>query len=186
MKPLFFAKQSEFRKWLKENHKKETEVLVGYYKVASGKPSITWSQSVDEALCFGWIDGVRRSIDSESYYNRFTPRRPNSNWSAINIKKVEMLIENGLMQPAGLEAFNKRKEEKSKVYSFENEAKKLPPQYEKQFKVNKKAWEYYTSQAPSYQKMVAHWINSAKQEKTRLTRLEKAITESEKQKRIWS
>lgn len=185
MKPLFFAKQSEFRKWLKENHKKETEVLVGYYKVASGKPSITWSQSVDEALCFGWIDGVRRSIDSESYYNRFTPRRPNSNWSAINIKKVEMLIENGLMQPAGLEVFNKRKEEKSKVYSFENESKKLPPQYEKQFKVNKKAWEFYASQAPSYQKMVVHWILSAKQEKTRLTRLEKAITESEKQKRIW-
>jgi len=186
MKPLFFAKQKEFRKWLKENHKKATEVLVGYYKVASGKPSITWSQSVDEALCFGWIDGVRRSIDSESYYNRFTPRRPNSNWSAINIKKVEMLIENGLMQSAGLEAFNKRKEEKSKVYSFENEAKKLPPPYEKQFKANKKAWEYYTSQAPSYQKMVAHWIISAKQEKTRLSRLEKAIAESEKQKRIWS
>ena len=105
MPHTFFAKQSGFRNWLKKNHRKETELIVGFYKVGSGKPSITWSQSVDEALCFGWIDGVRTSIDKESYQIRFTPRKPTSIWSAINIKKVEVLTKQGLMQPAGLASF---------------------------------------------------------------------------------
>src|SRR6187399_2509439 len=131
MKPTFFAKQSEFRKWLMKHHKKETELLVGFYKVGSGKPSITWPQSVDEALCFGWIDGVRTSIDKDSYQIRFTKRKPGSIWSAINIKKIETLTKQGLMQPAGLAAFEKRTAAKSAIYSHENEAATLTKEFEK-------------------------------------------------------
>ena len=185
MKPIFFSSQLEFRKWLEKNHKKETELLVGYYKVGSGKPSMNWSQSVDEALCFGWIDGIRRSIDKESYCIRFTPRKLSSNWSAVNIKKVETLIKQQLMRQAGLEAFSHRKKEKSKIYSFENGAKKFTDSFESKFKLNKKAWDFFNSQPPSYQKMVIHWIMSAKQESTQLSRLEKTITESKKQKRLF-
>src|SRR6478735_2031721 len=107
MTPTFFATQSDFRKWLQKNHKTETELNVGFYKVGSGKPSMTWSQSVDEALCFGWIDGVRKSIDADSYQIRFTPRKASSIWSAVNVKKVEELTKQGLMQPAGIAAFEK-------------------------------------------------------------------------------
>ena len=114
--PTFFARQSDFRKWLQKNHKKETELLVGFHKVGSGKPSMTWSQAVDEALCFGWIDGVRKSIDKDSYQIRFTQRKSTSIWSAINIKKIEELTKQGLMQPAGLASFEKRTESKSKQY----------------------------------------------------------------------
>jgi uncharacterized protein YdeI (YjbR/CyaY-like superfamily) len=182
--PKFFAKQSDFRKWLVKNHKKETELLVGFYKVGSSKPSMTWPQSVDEALCFGWIDGVRRNIDEESYSIRFTPRKPTSIWSAINIKKVADLTEKGLMMPPGLAAFEKRKEHRSRIYAYENEPVKLYPEFEKKFKANKKAWAFFTTQAPSYQKTIVHWIMRAKQESTRLKRIEQAITESEKQKRM--
>lgn len=126
MKPKFFRNQSEFRKWLEENHDKETELIVGFYKVDSGKHNMTWSQSVDEAICFGWIDGVRRSIDSESYCIRFTPRRPTGIWSAVNIRKVEELTKKGLMHPAGIAAFQRLNPEKSKIYSFESGEKTLP------------------------------------------------------------
>ena len=143
MPPIFFANQSGFRSWLKKSHKKETELIVGFYKVDSGKPSMTWSQSVDEALCFGWIDGVRTSIDKDSYQIRFTPRKPTSIWSAINIKKVEALTKQGLMQPAGLAAFEKRTAERSKVYAFENEEMDFTAAYTKQFKANKSAWKYF-------------------------------------------
>jgi uncharacterized protein YdeI (YjbR/CyaY-like superfamily) len=183
MQPIFFSNPSEFRKWLEENHKKETEVFVGYYKVSSGKPSMTWSQSVDEALCFGWIDGIRRSIDKDSYCNRFTPRKKNSTWSDINIKKVEQLSKLGLMKPAGLAAFNNRKEDNSRIYSFENDAKELPDSFEKIFKKNNKGWDFFSSQSPSYQKTAIHWILSAKQEVTQLSRLNILIIESEKRKR---
>jgi uncharacterized protein YdeI (YjbR/CyaY-like superfamily) len=179
MIPTFFPNQSDFRKWLKQNHKKETELLVGFYKIGRGKPSMTWPQSVDEALCFGWIDGVRKSIDRESYCIRFTPRKSTSIWSAVNIKKVEELTKKGLMQPAGLVSFEKRKEGKSGIYSYEKEATKLAETYEKKFKANKKAWAFFTSLAPSYQKLGIHRVMDAKQEKTQLSRLEKLITESE-------
>src|SRR5687768_13312413 len=128
MEPIFFAKPSDFRKWLKANHKKETELLVGFYKVSSGIPSITWSESVDEALCFGWIDGVRKSIDKDSYQIRFTRRKPTSVWSAVNIKKIEELTKQGRMQPAGIESFKNRTQEKSGIYTYENEEAKLSPQ----------------------------------------------------------
>jgi uncharacterized protein YdeI (YjbR/CyaY-like superfamily) len=178
MAPVFFSKPSDFRKWLKKNHKKEIEFLVGFYKVGSGKPSMTWSQSVDEALCFGWIDGVRTSIDKDRYQIRFTPRKSSSIWSAVNIKKIEVLTKKGLMQSAGLESFEKRKEDRSKIYSHENEETRLEPKFEKQFKANKKAWEYFQSLAPSYRKPATRWVMSAKQETTRIKRLNELIADS--------
>jgi uncharacterized protein YdeI (YjbR/CyaY-like superfamily) len=183
--PAFFKDQSGFRKWLVKNHKKERELLVGFYKKQSGKANMTWSQSVDEALCFGWIDGVRRSIDRDSYCIRFTPRRPDSSWSTININKVEELMKQGLMQPAGLDIYRKRKKEKTSVASYESEVKKLDKKMEDEFRANITAWGYFTRQAPSYQRMIIHWILSAKQEKTRMSRLEKAIIDSEKQRRMF-
>ncbi|MEK6782335.1 MAG: YdeI/OmpD-associated family protein [Bacteroidota bacterium] len=184
MTPIFFANQLGFRNWLVKNHKKETELLVGFYKKDSGKQNMTWSESVDQALCFGWIDGVRRTIDADGYCIRFTPRKPNSNWSAINIAKVKELTRQGLMQPTGSEAFQHRKAEKSEVYSFEANSKKLAPKFEKKFKASKLAWNFFINQAPSYQKIITHWIMSGKLEETQVRRLEKTIRESEKQKRL--
>lgn len=184
MDATFFPTPEKFRKWLEKNHDKKTEVFVGYYKVATGKPTLTWSQSVDVALCFGWIDGIKRSIDEESYCLRFTPRKPKSIWSAINIKKVEELRKAGLMTEAGEKAFGYRTESRMNVYSHEKESVGLDPKYEKQFKKNKAAWKFFQDQAPSYKKVIIHWINSAKQEKTQVSRLEKVIKTSEGQKRI--
>jgi len=184
MTPIFFPTSSQFRKWLQKHHKKETELLVGFYKVSSGKPSMSWSESVDQALCFGWIDGVRKSVDAESYTIRFTPRKSSSIWSAINIKKVEELTRAGLMTAEGTKAFGLRTENRSRVYSHENETVSLDRKYERQFKANKVAWTFFTGQAPSYKKVATHWIMSAKQAKTRLSRLEKVIKTSEEQKRI--
>jgi uncharacterized protein YdeI (YjbR/CyaY-like superfamily) len=179
MTAIFFPTQSDFRRWLEMNHHKETELLVGFYKVGSGKPSITWSQSVDEALCFGWIDGVRRSIDGESYSIRFTPRKPKSIWSAVNIRKVEELTQQGLMQPEGIAAFEKREASKSKIYAYENEPVKLSDEFERQFKANEKAWVFFNAQAAYYKKRAINWVMSAKQEATKLSRLEKLIIISE-------
>ena len=179
MAPKFFATQKEFRKWLEKNHTKETELLVGFYKVDSGKPSITWSQAVDEALCFGWIDGVRKSIDNESYQIRFTPRKPTSIWSAVNIRKIEELTKQGLMHPAGTASFKNRKEYRSRIYSFENEEVEFSPSLEKKFKANKIAWRYFQSLAQSYRKTSKHWVMSAKQETTREKRLNELIRDSE-------
>ena len=185
MKPTFFAKQSDFRNWLKKHHKKETALLVGFYKVDSGKKSMTWSQSVDEALCFGWIDGVRKSIDKDSYQIRFTQRKPTSNWSAVNIQKIELLTKQGLMQPAGLASFENRKENKSKIYSYENEEVEFSPDFKKQFKANKKAWDYFQSLAASYRKPSTNWVMSAKQETTKLKRLNELIADSQAGTNKW-
>lgn len=184
MKARFFTTPTEFRKWLEKHHKKETKLIVGFYKVGTGKSSITWPQSVDQALCFGWIDGVRRSIDDESYSIRFTPRSSTSIWSTINIKKIEELKKAGLMTLEGQKAFDLRKEDKSGIYSHEKESFKLHHNYEKQFKMNKPAWNFFNKQTPSYKKVIVHWIMSAKQEKTRVSRLEKAIKTSEQQLRM--
>lgn len=185
MTPIFFAKPSDFRKWLKKYNQKETELLVGFYKVGSGKPSMTWSQSVDEALCFGWIDGVRTSIDNESYQIRFTPRKPSSIWSAVNIKKIEELTKLGLMQPAGLSSFEQRTEKKSKIYSYENDEVKFTTAFEKQFKANKKAWDYFKTLASSYKKVSTNWVMSAKQEATQIKRLHILIADSEAGTNQW-
>jgi uncharacterized protein YdeI (YjbR/CyaY-like superfamily) len=184
MKPTFFSNQLEFREWLEKHHLDKTELLVGFYKVTSGKESITWPQSVDEAICFGWIDGIRRSIDEESYCIRFTPRKATSIWSAINIRKVKELTEKGLMQRAGLEAFKHRKENKSAIYTYENEPITLDKIVEKKFKANKKAWAFFQSMAPSYKKAVVHWLMTAKQERTQLKRLEEVIRDSEAGQKI--
>jgi uncharacterized protein YdeI (YjbR/CyaY-like superfamily) len=185
MTATYFENPDEFRKWLKAHHNKEKELIVGFYKVGSGKPSITWSQSVDQALCFGWIDGIRKSIDKERYCIRFTPRRSSSIWSAINVKKVEELTKAGLMHPEGLKAYSFIADNKSKIYSHEKSTVLLDDEYEKQFRNNEIAWNFFTKQAPSYKKVITHWIMSAKQEKTRQSRLEKTIIESGKLKRIF-
>ena len=185
MQANFFPGASAFRKWLEKNHQNEKEIIVGYYKVATGKPSMTWSESVDQALCFGWIDGIRRSIDGESYCIRFTPRRPGSTWSAVNIAKAEELIRKGLMKPAGLLLYKIRKEEKSELYSYENRPAKLPSQFESKFRANKESWNFFTSQPPSYQKTRIFWIMSARQEATKLARLEKLMAACIQGKRLF-
>lgn len=184
MQPTFFATQSEFRKWLEKNHKKKNELLVGFYKVGTAKPSMTWTQSVDQALCYGWIDGVRKSIDKESYSIRFTPRKSTSIWSAVNIKKIEALNKAGLMKAEGQKAYSLRTENRSKIYAYEKDPVSLDLKYENQFKKNKLAWNFFMHQAPSYKKVMIHWIMNAKQEATKLSRLEKTITESEQQRRM--
>lgn len=176
MKPVFFATPAAFRAWLKKNHKTSTEIVVGYYRKDSGKPSLTWQESVDEALCFGWIDGVRHSHPPDAYSNRFTPRRPGSNWSAINIKRVEELTQLKRMAPAGLAAFAKRTEAKSRVYTYEQKDRFVLDQaLEKKFKANKKAWNFFEDQPPYYRKLMTGWLNTAKAEETRLRRLDKLM-----------
>lgn len=184
MQPTFFSNSKDFRKWFEKNHEKSKELLVGFYKVTSGKKSITWRESVDEAICFGWIDGVRKSIDSESYCIRFTPRKPGSIWSAINIKKVEELTKKELMHPSGHSAFSKRKESKSRIYSYEKEPETLSPGFLKKFKANKNEWVFFQSMAPSYQRTCVHWIMTAKQEATKMKRLEELINDSTMERKI--
>jgi uncharacterized protein YdeI (YjbR/CyaY-like superfamily) len=175
MPPVFFKNQAEFRQWLDLHHLTGKELIVGYYTVKSGKDSMTWSQSVDVALCYGWIDGIRRSIDSESYCIRFTPRRPGSNWSQVNLNKVEALIKAGLMHKAGLDVYQQRKKDPSN-YSYEIRIPvALDGEMEKLFKENRTAWKFFLSKAPSYRKTVIRWIMSAKQEVTRMKRLNELI-----------
>jgi len=178
MKPKFFKSPADFRKWLKTHHATETELWVGFYKKDSGKPSITWPQSVDEALCFGWIDGIRKSIDEKSYKIRFTPRRPRSIWSAVNTKRAGELIELGLMQPAGLKEFGARKEYRSGIYSYEQRSAELPDHYGEKLKRNKAAWKFFQAQPASYRKAMNWWVLSAKKEETRLKRLDQLIEDS--------
>jgi uncharacterized protein YdeI (YjbR/CyaY-like superfamily) len=180
MKPTFFATPAEFRAWFERHHEDAQELLVGFYKKDSGRPSITWPESVDQALCFGWIDGVRKRIDEDSYTIRFTPRKARSIWSAVNIRRVKELEKLGLMRPAGLAAFQARSEDKSAVYAYEQkEGATLTGPYEKQFKANKKAWAFFQAQAPWYQRAASWWVISAKQEQTRDRRLATLIEDSE-------
>lgn len=180
MEVKFFQTPSELREWLEEHHQTEKELWVGFYKKGSGRPSITWPEAVDQALCFGWIDGIRKSIDADSYMNRLTPRRPGSTWSAVNIKRVGELTELGLMQPAGLAAFEKRDEKKAQLYSYEQANSKLDESYEEQFRANERAWSFFQAQAPWYRRSAYWWIMSAKKEETRLKRLAILIEESER------
>ncbi len=184
MKPTFFETPAEFRAWFERNHDKATELLVGFYKRDSGRPSITWPESVDQALCFGWIDGVRKRIDDVSYTIRFTPRRRGSIWSAVNIGRVAELTKLGLMQPAGLKAFEARTAEKSGIYAYENAPKVLAPADEKKFRANKKAWKYFSGQAPSYRRSAINYVTSAKREETRVRRLELLIDDSSHERRL--
>jgi uncharacterized protein YdeI (YjbR/CyaY-like superfamily) len=184
-KPTFFPTPSDFRAWLEAHHGKFPELVVGFYKKDSGKPSITWPESVDAALCFGWIDGVRRSIDETSYTIRFTPRRPTSTWSAVNIKRVGQLKKMSLMHQAGLKAFAARSAKKSGIYSYEQrKSAKFTREQEKQFRANKSAWEFFRSQAPWYQRVTTYWVISAKKEETKLKRLSVLIDHSQNRRTL--
>ena len=185
MKPKFFRTPANFETWLEKNHATATELWVGFYKKDSGKPSITWAESVDQALCFGWIDGIRKRVDETSYQIRFTPRRRGSIWSAINTKRADELARQKRMRPAGLKAFAARIENKSGIYSYEQRKTELGGPYAKLLKKNKAAWNFFGTQPPSYRKMIGWWIVSAKKEETRLARIAKLISESEKGKRLF-
>jgi uncharacterized protein YdeI (YjbR/CyaY-like superfamily) len=171
----FFRTPADLRKWLQKHHASAVELWVGYYKVASGKASITWQESVDEALCFGWIDGIRKTIDAERYTNRFTPRKAVSTWSAVNIRRVQALIEKKRMQPAGLKAFEARREYRSGIYSYEQRPTELVEPYLSLMKRDKAAWVFFQAQPPSYRKTLTWYVISAKQEQTRLKRLKTLI-----------
>jgi uncharacterized protein YdeI (YjbR/CyaY-like superfamily) len=171
VKPLFFRSAAGFRAWLTRHHANAAELWVGYYKKESGKPSMTWPQSVDEALCFGWIDGIRKRVSDSSYTIRFTPRRPTSIWSAVNIARIKALVAQGAMRPAGIAAFAARRKNRSGVYSYEQRPKALPEPYARLLRRDRTAWKYFQAQTPSYRRAATWWVISAKQEKTRLKRL---------------
>lgn len=184
MKPTFFKSPNEFRRWLDEHHATAQEFWVGFYKKASGKPSISWPESVDEALCFGWIDGIRKSVDDESYAIRFTPRKPRSIWSAVNIRRVEELESQGRMRPSGRKAFEARVENRSGVYSYEQRSAELDGDYGEEFRRNEEAWRFFQAQPASYRKAANWWVLSAKKEETRVRRLGKLIEDSAAGRRI--
>lgn len=173
--PLFFTTPAEFRRWLEANHDNAKELWVGFRKKGSGRPSVTWPESVDEALCFGWIDGVRKRLDDDSYTIRFSPRRPGSVWSRVNIDRAEALAAEGRLQPAGIEAYEARRENRSGIYSYEQRSADLPEPYAAILKRNEAAWAFFQAQPPSRRKAIFWWIVSAKRETTRLSRLEKLI-----------
>jgi len=185
LKPKFFRTPADFRSWLEKNHATATELWVGFYTKHSGKPSITRPESVDQALCFGWIDGLRKRVDEISYQIRFSPRRRGSIWSATNIKRAEELAREKQMRPIGLKAFAARIENKSGIYSYEQRSTKLRQPHAKLLKKNKAAWNFFQTQSPSYRKMIGWWIISAKKEATRMARLAKLIGESAKGKRLF-
>jgi uncharacterized protein YdeI (YjbR/CyaY-like superfamily) len=184
-KPTFFPTPSDFRAWLEAHHDKLSEHLVGFHKKSSGKPSITWPESVEVALCFGWIDGVRKSLDETSCTIRFTPRKPTSTWSAININLVEKLTKQGLMHPAGLKAFAARSEKKSGIYSYEQrKSARFTREQEKQFRANKPAWDFFQSQPPGYKQLTTYWVTTAKKEETKQKRFSILIDHSQHQRKI--
>ena len=176
----FFATPTDFRKWLRAHHETDRELWVGFYRKATGRPSITWPESVDEALCVGWIDGIRKTIDAESYKIRFTPRKTTSNWSAVNIGRVKELTKLGRMRPAGIKAFEQRKEEKSGIYAYENRKSAVfGKAEEKRFRARRRAWDFFQRQPEGYRQLMTWQVISAKKEETRKKRLEKLIAESE-------
>lgn len=184
-KPHFFSSLTAWRGWLEKHHADSQELWVGLYKLDSERPSITWPEAVDGALCFGWIDGVRKSVDGISYKIRFTPRKARSVWSAVNVRRATELSAAGLMHPAGLAAFQKRQGNLSARYSYEQKKRaKLPVAYEKKFRARKAAWEFFHAQAPGYQRTCNFWVISAKQEETRIKRLAVLIEDSEQQRKI--
>jgi uncharacterized protein YdeI (YjbR/CyaY-like superfamily) len=177
-KPRFFKTPADFRKWLEKNHETAAELWVGLYKKHTGKPSITWPEVVDQVLCFGWIDGIRKSIDPDSYMNRVTPRRKGSNWSAVNIKRVQELREAGLMTPAGERAFAERDARKVNQYSFERDHAEFSAAQQAAFRKNRKAWAFFQAQPPYYRKQMTWWVISAKQAATQERRLARLIADS--------
>jgi uncharacterized protein YdeI (YjbR/CyaY-like superfamily) len=181
----FFSSPAAFGRWLEKNHAKKSELWLGYHKKETGRPSLTWSESVDEALCWGWIDGVRKSVDETRYTSRFTPRRPGSIWSRINLRKVKALIASGRMRPPGLAAFRARRTDRSGVYSFEQGRRaKLPPAYERIFRKKPRAWEFFRTRSDAYRRLTSWWVIDAKREETRRRRLDTLIECSEEKRPI--
>jgi len=179
MEPTFFATPAEFRAWLERHHADRRELLVGFYKRGSGKPSITWPESVDEALCFGWIDGVRRSLGEDAYTIRFTPRQARSTWSAVNVKRAAELIDAGRMRPAGLAAYEARGDDRTAIYSYEQRRHAaLEPDQERRFRAVPEAWDWFQARPPWYRRAAIHWVTSAKRPETRERRLQTLIEDS--------
>lgn len=180
----FFRSPSAFRRWLEKNHDKEQELWIGFYRKDSGKGGITYHQALDEALCFGWIDGIRKKVDGDSFTNRFTPRKKNSIWSNVNIAHVERLTREQRMMQPGIAAFSAKDPSRAGVYSFEREKAELEPDMKKRFRQNEKAWKYFEAQPPYYRRMAAWWIISAKRDVTREKRLAELISVSAKEMRL--
>ena len=183
-KPIYFKNSEALRSWFEKNYQKENTVWIGFYKKDTGLESITWTESVDQALCFGWIDGIRKKVDEKSYKIRFTPRNPRSHWSAVNLEKIKQLKQAGLMKPEGLKVFNARNKENAKKASYESKPKTLSPELESKLMANKQAHSFFEGLAPSYRKTTIHWIMSAKQEATRLRRLTVLIDSCLERKKI--
>ena len=185
LEALYFASPEKFREWLEQHHATDSELWVGFHKKDTGRPSLTWPESVDEALCFGWIDGIRKSVSAAAYVIRFTPRKTTSIWSNVNIRKAEALVKCGRMRPAGLRAFEARDSKKSGIYAFEQRKKaQLTPPEEKQFRANKEAWTFFESQPPGYRQVATWWVISAKRPETRARRLATLIDDSKARRRI--
>ena len=183
-KPTFFRTSSAFRKWLEKNHNRAPELSIGFHRVDSGKGGLTYREALDEALCFGWIDGLRKRYDADSYTIRFTPRKPDSIWSVVNTTRINELIKLGRVHPAGLKVFQRRDEKKSLLYSYEVRERHLDAAYEKQFRASPTAWEFYQAQAPWYRRVSCYWVMSARREETRLRRLATLIEDSAHGRRI--
>jgi len=176
VEPTFFATPGDFRRWLEAHHAEARELLVGFRKKGSGRSSLTWPESVDEALCFGWIDGVRRSLDEESYVIRFTPRKATSTWSAVNVARMEVLVREGRVRPAGLAAFERRAERRTGTYSYEQRGSAtLDESLERRFRSHGAAWRYFQARPPGYRKTAIYWVVSAKKAETRERRLDQLI-----------
>jgi uncharacterized protein YdeI (YjbR/CyaY-like superfamily) len=184
MAVVHFPSSVDFRRWLEHNHASTTELWVGFYRKDSDQGGLTYPEAVDEALCFGWIDGIRKKVDPDSYTNRFTPRRSGSIWSLVNIDHVKRLTAAGKMHPAGLKAFAARLAHRTGVYAFEQKSHKLSAAYEKKFRANRKAWAFFTAQAPWYQRTAIHKVTSPKQEATRLRWLDLLMADSARGKRL--
>ena len=184
MKIRYLKSAAAFRASLEAKHASATELCLGFYKKDSGKVGITYAEAVDEALCFGWIDGIKKRVDEFSYTHRFTPRKPRSNWSLINIHRVERLTKAGRMKPAGLKAFAARTKAMSGVYSFENKPRELSPALQRQFKSDNAAWEFFQHQPPGYRRVACFWVMSAKQEETRQRRLAQLMSDSKRGRRL--
>lgn len=184
MKITYFKSAAAFRTWLEQHHATERELFVGFYKKASGRAGLTYAEAVDEALCFGWIDGVKRRVDQFSYQHRFTPRTAKSIWSRINIQHAERLIKTGRMTPAGRKASAARDPKRSEVYSFENAPRQLPPAGERRFRADRTAWDFFQRQPPGYRRVATFWVVSAKKTETQTRRLEQLIADSRAGRRL--
>jgi len=184
MKLKYFKSAADFRQWLEANHASVTELWLGFYKKDSGKVGITYAEALDEAMCFGWIDGLKKRVDELSYTHRFTPRKPKSNWSLINIGHIARLKKAGRMMPMGLKAFAARNAAKSGIYSFENKPRQLSLELERQFKSDKAAWNFFQQQPPGYRRLASFYVMSAKQEETRQRRLARLMADSKKGQRL--